>query len=194
MKQFFILLLIPMIWISCGRSSQEEQVSQNAIQDTVRFGINKYTFPQLSKNTKEQLENWSVYDDFYSEASTLNDLGLEALRIKTDKLLRHTDSLSKKIPDTLYTNTIYSRLTIVKTRVKLLQQALGRRVIDKDKVEIYIAETNSAVKNLIVQLNEKFQKDGIDLQRIDNEKKELEKQKKFLDSVYIAELKDQKNK
>lgn len=180
-----------MIWISCGRSSQEEQVSQNAIQDTVRFGINKYTFPQLSKNTKEQLENWSVYDDFYSEASTLNDIGLEALRIKTDKLLRHTDSLSKKIPDTLYTNAIYSRLTIVKTRVKLLQQALGRGVIDKDKVEIYIAETNSAVKNLIVQLNEKFQKDGIDLQRIDNEKKELEKQKKFLDSVYIAELKDQ---
>jgi hypothetical protein len=194
MKQFFILLLIPMIWISCGRSSQEEQVSQNAIQDTVRFGINKYTFPQLSKNTKEQLENWSVYDDFYSEASTLNDLGLEALRIKTDKLLRHTDSLSKKIPDTLYTNAIYSRLTIVKTRVELLQQALGRGVIDKDKVEIYIAETNSAVKNLIVQLNEKFQKDGIDLQRIDNEKKELEKQKKLLDSVYIAELKDQKNK
>jgi hypothetical protein len=194
MKQFFILLLLPMIWISCGRSSQEERVSQNAIRDTVRFGINKYTFPQLSKNTKEQLENWSVYDDFYSEASTLNDIGVEVLRIKTDKLLRHADSLSKKIPDTLYTNAIYSRLTIVKTRVKLLQQTLGRGVLDKDKVEIHIAETNNAVKNLIVQLNEKFQKDGIDSQRIDNEKKELEKQKKFLDSVYIAELKDQKNK
>jgi len=183
-----------MIWISCGRSSSEKDVSQNAIHDTVRFGINKYIFPQLSNNTKEQLENWSVYDDFYSEASTLNDIGLEALRIKTDKLLQHTDSLSKKIPDTLYTNAIYSRLTVVKTRVKLLKQALGRGVIDKDKIEIYITETNNAVKNLIVQLNEKFQKDGIDLQRIDNEKKELEKQKKFLDSVFNVELEDQKNK
>jgi len=194
MKQCFILLLLPIIWISCGRSSSEEDVSQNAIHDTVRFGINKYTFPQLSNNAKEQLENWSVYDDFYSEASTLNDIGLEALRIKTDKLLQHTDSLSKKIPDTLYTNAIYSRLTVVKTRVKLLKQALGRGVIDKDKIEIYITETNNAVKNLIVQLNEKFQKDGIDLQRIDNEKKELEKQKKFLDSVFNVELEDQKNK
>ena len=193
MKQCFILLLLPIIWISCGRSSSEEDVSQNAIHDTVRFGINKYTFPQLSNNAKEQLENWSVYDDFYSEASTLNDIGLEALRIKTDKLLQHTDSLSKKIPDTLYTNAIYSRLTVVKTRVKLLKQALGRGVIDKDKIEIYITETNNAVKNLIVQLNEKFQKDGIDLQRIDNEKKELEKQKKFLDSIFNVELEDQKN-
>ena len=71
---------------------------------------------------------------------------------------------------------------------------MGRGVIDKDKVEIYITETNDAVKNLIVQLNEKFQKDRIDLQRIDNEKKELEKQKKFLDSVFNVELEDQKNK
>jgi len=194
MKQCFILLLLPIIWISCGRSSSEEDVSQNAIHDTVRFGINKYTFPQLSNNTKEQLENWSVYDDFYSEASTLNDIDLEALRIKTDKLLQHTDSLSKKIPDTLYTNAIYSRLTVVKTRVKLLKQAVDRGVIDKDKIEIYITETNNAVKNLILQLNEKFEKDGIDLQRIDNEKKELEKQKKFLDSVFNVELEDQKNK
>lgn len=194
MKQCFILLFLPVIWISCGRSSQQEQGWQIAIQDTVRFGINKYSFPQLANNTKEQLENWSVYDDFYSEASTLYDIGLEALRIKTDKLLRHTDSLSKKIPDTLYTNAIYSRLTIVKTRVKLLKQAVDRGIIDKNKVEIYITETNNAVKNLIVQLNEKFQKDRIDLQRIDNEKKELEKQKKFLDSVYNAELIDQQSK
>ena len=193
MKQCFILLLLPIIWISCGRSSSEKDVSQNAIHDTVRFGINKYTFPQLSKNAKEQIENWSVYDDFYSEASTLNDIGLEELRIKTDKLLAHTDSLSKKIPDTLFTNAIYSRLTVVKTRVKLLKQEANKGIVDRAKVEINIIETNTAVKNLIVQLNEKFQKDGIDLQRIENEKKELEKQKKFLDSVHGAELKDQKN-
>ena len=60
------------------------------------------------------------------------------------------------------------------------------------RIEANIEEANNAIENLIVQLNEKFQKDGIDLQRIDNEKKELEKQKKFLDSVYRAELKDQK--
>ena len=118
---------------------------------------------------------------------------LENLRVKTEKLLRHTDSLSKKIPDTLYTNAIYSRLVIAKTRVELLKQEINRDIIDSERVEMNIDEANDAIKNLIIQLNEKFQKDGIDLQRIDNEKKELEKQKKFLDSVYQVELKGQQN-
>ena len=193
MKPYLILLLLPIFWVSCGDSSQKDQIPLSLIQDTVRYGIVKYPFPQLSKSAKEQIENWSVYDDFYAEASTLNEINLENLRTKTDKLLAHTDSLSKKIPDTLFTSAIFGRLIIIQTRVQLLKQVANREIVDSEKVETNIAETNNAVKNLIVQLNEKFQKDGIDLQRIDDEKKELEKQKKILDSVYNAGLKDQSN-
>jgi len=180
--------------LSCGDSSQEDELLGTVVQDTLRYSIKKYSFPPLSSNAREQIENWSVYDDFYAEASTLNGLNLENLRLKTTKLLSHTDSLSKKIPDTLFTSAIYSRLVILRTRVELLKQEVNRDrdVVETQRIEANIQETNNAVKNLIVQLNEKFQKDGIDLQRIDNEKKELEKQKKFLDSVYRAELKDQK--
>ena len=188
-----LFLLLPLIWIACGNSSEEEDIAGIQIQDTLRYSVKKYNFPEVAPNTKIQLENWSVFEDFYTEASTLHGLTLENLRVKTEKLLRHTDSLSKKIPDTLYTNAIYSRLVITRTRVELLKQEVDRDIIDSDRVEINIEEANDAIKNLIIQLNEKFQKDGIDLQRIDNEKKELEKQKKFLDSVYKAELKDQKN-
>jgi len=191
MKHFWTLLLLPFVWASCGDSSTEAAIPQIAVQDTMRYGKVNYTFPKLSESAREQIENWSVYDDFYGEASTLNNINLENLRAKTDKLLLHTDSLSKKIPDTLYTSAIYSRLIILQTRIRLLKQEVNRGNVNSEKVERNIVETNNAVKNLIVQLNEKFQKDGIDLQRIDNEKKELEKQKKFLDSAYQAELKDQ---
>lgn len=188
---FFVL---PLFLFSCGDSAQENELLDTVVQDTVRYSIKKHPFPPLTNNAREQIENWSVYDDFYAEASTLNGLNLEGLRLKTAKLLSHTDSLSKKIPDTLFTSAIYSRLVILQTRVELLKQEVNRDrdVIEAQKIEDHIEETNNAVENLIVQLNEKFQKDGIDLQRIDNEKKELEKQKKFLDSVYRAELKDQK--
>ena len=189
-----LFLLLSLFLFSCGDSTQEDELLGNLVQDTLRYSVKKYPFPPLSNNAREQIENWSVYDDFYLEASTLNGLNLENLRLKTGKLLSHTDSLSKKIPDTLYTSAIYSRLVILRTRVELLKQEVNRDrdVIEAERIEANIEETNMAVKNLIVQLNEKFQKDGIDLQRIDNEKKELEKQKKFLDSVYRAELKDQK--
>jgi len=52
---------------------------------------------------------------------------------------------------------------------------------------------NTSVKNLIVQINEKFQKDAIDLQRVTNEKQELEKQQRFLDSVFQIELQDKRS-
>lgn len=194
MKHFWFLLLFPIVWASCGDTSTEDVAPQIAVQDTMRYGKQYESFPKLSQNARVEIENWSVYDDFYAEASTLNDLNLENLRTKTNRLLRHTDSLSKKIPDTLFTPAIYSRLIILQTRIRLLKQEVNRGIVNSEKVETQIAETNDAVKNLIVQLNEKFQKDGIDLQRIDNEKKELEKQKKFLDSVYQAELKDQQNR
>ena len=178
--------------VSCQNSSSESQEPEILVQDTARYGKKQYSFPKLTNNAREQIENWSVYFDFYDEASTLHDIDLLELRAKTDRLLEHTDSLSKKIPDTLFTSAIYSRLIIVDTRINLLKQEANKGIVDIDAVEKNIAETNDAVKNLIVQLNEKFQKDKIDLDRVENEKKELEKQQKFLDSVYQAELKDQK--
>ena len=192
MKQFFLLLFSVSMVVSCQNSSSESQEPQILVQDTARYGKKAYSFPKLTNNAREQIENWSVYFDFYDEASTLNDIDLLELRAKTDRLLEHTDSLTKKIPDTLNTSAIYSRLIIVDTRINLLKQEANKGIVDIDAVEKNIAETNDAVKNLIVQLNEKFQKDKIDLDRVENEKKELEKQQKFLDSVYQAELKDQK--
>lgn len=192
MKQLFLLFISVSLLVSCGDSNTENQLPEILVQDTARYGKKAYAFPKLTQNAREQIDNWSVYYDFYDEASTLHDIDLIELRAKADRLLEHTDSLAKKIPDTLYTSTIFSRLIIVDTRIKLLKQEANKGLVDIDKVEDNIDETNDAVKNLIVQLNEKFQKDKIDLERIDNEKKELEKQRKFLDSVYQAELKDQK--
>ena len=55
-------------------------------------------------------------------------------------------------------------------------------------------EMNGAVKNLIVQLNEKFQKDKIDFTRKEDEENELKKQQRYKDSITNLELQDKKNK
>ncbi len=66
--------------------------------------------------------------------------------------------------------------------------------IDTSLVQESVIEMNIATNNLIVQINEKFLKDGIDRQRTDNEKKEKELRKKKTDSIFQAELKDKENK
>ncbi|NND64222.1 MAG: hypothetical protein HKN48_13620 [Flavobacteriaceae bacterium] len=193
MKPLVLLMLLVAFSVSCGNSEIEETTEQISNTDTALYGKKKFSFPNLTPNVKEVMENWSVFNDFQLEATTIHNLKLEELKMKSAKLMSFTDSLSKSIPDTLFTDAIRSRLIIVKTRASLLNQEANKNSLKDSIVEIHISETNLAIHNLMVQLNEKIQKDAIDMQRIDNEKKELEKQKKYLDSIYQLELQDVQN-
>jgi hypothetical protein len=175
---------------SCGDASDQTGEPTEQVESTIRYGQKRIEFPKLSEKTKIQIAQWAVFDDFEMEATTISGSTIEALKVKTERLITHTDSLAKKIPDTLNTNLVASRLMVVGTRTKLLHQEVNRARLDSAKIVDHINEFNIAVVNFLQQLNEKFQKDAIDEQRKDDEKKELEKQKRFLDSVYQAELHD----
>lgn len=158
------------------------------------FGDKNYTFPELSSPAKVQAVQWGVLEDLLSEAKNLNGSNFQDLKNRSERLTEYSDSLFKKIPDTLNTNMIRSRLMVLKTRSELLFQITHRGTMDSADLQKSVVEMNSAVKNLIVHLNEKFQKDKIDSQRIDDEKKELKQQKKFRDSVMNSERQDLKNR
>ena len=133
-----------------------------------------------------------TFEDLEEEAKTINGHTIEVIQGKSKLMVSHIDSLFKKIPDTLNSPVIYSRLIVVKTRTQILNQEVNKAHLDSVRLQEYFNEMNISVKNLFTQINEKFEKDAIDLQRIDSENKELEQQKQFLDSVYKEELKDQK--
>ena len=80
-------------------------------------------------------------------------------------MVQYTDSLTKKIPDTLNSISISSRLVVVRTRANLLFQEVHKSRLDSLRLENAIDEMNVSVTHLILQLNEKFEKDEIDLQR-----------------------------
>lgn len=52
-------------------------------------------------------------------------------------------------------------------------QVAHQASIDSSKVQNTVEELNVSVKNLIIHLNEKFQKDNIDFQRKEDEDTEL---------------------
>lgn len=186
---FALILLIS----SCGNSSEENIILPKSIdQDSISvYGDSNFKFPVLSENARDQISQWGIYDDFESEIKSLNGTSISDLKIKMERVVTQVDSLSKKIPDTLFTSALFSRIVVIKTRTSLLHQELNKGRIDSVQLQNYIHEVNVSVKNLITQINEKFLKDDIDFQRRDDEKKELEKQKRFLDSIYQLELQDQ---
>jgi len=180
---------------ACDAPPETTQETENAVTNTsIRFGTNGAILPELSENVKSLITQWPVLEDFKDETATMGGKNLEQLRAKTERLRTQTDSLGKKIPDTLNTKLVTARLLVVKTRTELLYQQVHRDRIDSAAVTNNIEELNIAVSNFINQLNEKLQKDDIDFQRKDDEKKEIEKQKRFLDSVFRAELQDKTQK
>jgi len=187
----FTTLLLTVSLISCGNSSEEPKNPLPTKQLTTGlYGNTNFVFPELTDEAKIEVSHWGAYEDFEIEVKSINGNNVEELQIRTRQLVSHIDSLTKKIPDTLNTRAISSRVIVVKTRSELLAQEVNKSRIDSLQLQNYFNEMNISVKNLIIQINEKFQKDAIDLQRFTNEKQELEKQKRFLDSVYQIELKD----
>ncbi|MDC7999690.1 hypothetical protein POV26_01440 [Aequorivita todarodis] len=193
--KFIIPLLLSIGFIfSCGNSSEENQNQSSSNDVSIIFGTKGFDFPPLSAPAKEQAIHWGVLEDFLLEAKNVNGSNYQDLRNRSELLKQYSDSLLKKIPDTLNTKPINSRLLVLKTRSALLFQAAHQATIDSSKVQNSMEELNVAVKNLIVQLNEKFQKDNIDSQRREDEETELKKQQRYKDSIMDLELQDKKNK
>jgi len=189
------ILLLSYSLISCKNSLEESVIKTPSHQiNSNLYGNTNFIFPELTTEAKVEVSHWGAFEDFDAEVKSINGNNIEELQLKTSQLVFHIDSLIKKIPDTLNTRAIYSRVIVAKTRSQLLEQEVNKSRIDSIEIQNYFTEMNISVKNLIIQINEKFQKDAIDLQRVDNEKQELEKQQHFLDSVYQIELQDRRRK
>ena len=194
MKLFFLsLITLFLLVVSCGNPSEEIETTQENIETTVLFGEKNFTFPNLSENAKDYAMQWGAFEDFEIEAKSINGSTIDGLRAKSTRLINRLDSITKKIPDTLNTKPIISRVMVAKTRARLLQQEVQKTNIDSARLQLQIKEMNRAAKNLIVQINEKFLKDAIDFQRIDSEKKEIENQKRLMDSIFKSEIEDNKS-
>ena len=192
--KFLNFLIVSLIIFSCGNNQDEstQKIIPQKINSSI-YGNSDFEFPIISENTRAEVINWGAFEDFEKQAKTINGTSMEVIKTKSILMVSHIDSIIKKIPDTLNTPLIFSRLIVVKTRTQLLNLEVNKAHFDSVRLQDYFKEMNISVRNLFIQINEKFEKDAIDLQRVDTEKKELVLQKEFLEAVYKSELEDQNN-
>lgn len=193
MKNIIFLISVAFLVFSCENTSEEKD--QEAINDfSTTFGEANHVFPQLSTSVKEQADKWGILEDFLSEAKNLNGSSFENLQNISERLQQFSDSLIKSVPEAFNTQPINSRLIVLKTRTDLLHQTSHQGIVDSASLQNSVSEMNSAVDNLIIHLNEKFQKEKIDSQRKGDEEIELKKQQRFKDSIMNLELQDKDRK
>ena len=192
-QRFMIAGLIGfLLCVSCEESAVKTEADiapQQELSST--FGEGAVPFPNLTAGAENILSNWPVFDDLRNELGEINGKTISEIKVKTERLKLFSDSLIKTIPDTLSTNAIRSRLLIVNTRVNMLDQEVRKSRPDSAAIQECMFELNDAGMNFMNQIEAKLQKDQINQERKEDEEKELEKQQRFLDSVYQAELQDQ---
>lgn len=175
--------------VGCAQNADTSNQDASAQEtDTLEaLGIANLKLPPLISNAQPIVDDWSIFDDLESELVSLNSLPMADVRSRMERLITFSDSLGKTIPDTLLVQPVRSRLLVVKTRIKLLEQAVNSARPDKENIKTNFEGMNDAWGFLKIQINEKLLKDAIDRQRKDDEQAELEKQRAKLDSIAAAE-------
>ena len=190
-QAIYVVFGLLLLNVSCTETSEENSVDIATVQDTkTRYGKSLSALPQVSEIAKVETATWSVFEDFETNVSSMNNQTVPALKTKCERLSRQSDSLLKKIPTTLHTQPVFARLVLANTRAQLLHQQVHYDKIDSLQLEQSLQEMNQAAAYLFIEINRTFKKNKIDESLKETEKMELEKQKRFLDSVYRSEIQD----
>jgi len=194
MRVLIFILAIAFIAVSCRNPQAETENEETGNETALVFGDPDYSLPQLSASAREQAINWAALEDILTVTKKLNGSDFQSLKNYSEQLTEYSNQFTKEMPQTIKTNQVRSRLLVLKTRAELLNQVTHRGTVDSADLQNSVAEINRAVSNLVLHLNEKFQKDKIDLQRMDDGKKELKGQTSFRDSIFELERQDQNRK
>jgi hypothetical protein len=182
---FFSGICALFVVLSCIDSQPAgSRLNIDQVEDTKLFGQTDALLPDFSESSENYISQWPVFDDLITEVLAINQASLKTIQQRSNLLVSRMDSLTRKIPDTLNTKPIYSRVIVTKTRAAIVKQEANKDRLDTLAMQQAIVQMNLATANLIIQINEKFEKDTQDNNVKNNELKEKQMLKKRLDSVY----------
>mgnify|MGYP001079197153 FL=1 len=193
-REFLFFSSICLLFVvSCIDSQQTAtQTKTDQVTDSKLFGQADAMLPDFSESSENYISQWPVFDDLITEVLAINQASLTTIQQRSNLLVSRMDSLTKNIPDTLNTQPIYSRVIITKTRAAIVKQVANKGRLDTLQMQKAIMQMNLATANLIIQINEKFEKDTQDNSVKNNELKEKQVLKKRLDSVYKTSAQNNK--
>ncbi len=182
---YFSSICLLFVVLSCIDSQQAaSQTKTEQVTDAKLFGQPDAMLPDFSESSENYISQWPVFDDLITEVLAINQASLKTIQQRSNLLVSRMDSLTRNIPDTLNTQPIYARVIITKTRAAIVKQEANKGRLDTLAMQQAISQMNLATANLIIQINEKFEKDIQDNKVKNNELQEKEVLKKQVYSGY----------
>jgi len=181
MQKLVILTVFLFFFYSCKNKEPVDEIRD--VQEKVGVPNTSLQTPILSPEARNAIGSWQRFQEFENDLKRINQGGIRRFSGETERMAAAADSLLISIPEALNSNAISSRMLVVNTRIKLLNEALHQKGSDSIRVWNNLIETNTAYANLLLQINEKFEKQRIDAMAKTDENIETNQKQQENDSL-----------
>lgn len=161
LKQLIFTTAAFLLLLSCNSKTGN---TTDVASDDIEINIPKsdVEFPNLSADAMDKITSWQYFQEFENDLKQINRGNVRSYRSETERMSAVADSLLKNIPESLNSNAISSRMRVVNVRIKLLKESIHQPNAELDVITTHLSEANNAFTNLIIQINERFEKMRID--------------------------------
>jgi len=171
-----------LVLIACKTEQDAEDSIENK-QDTTAFQKKlKIENPEfnLEPQARKYALNWVEYITAQNEIRKLENTTINQVMHNAPAIAQIMESLKNSVPDSLKSVPVASRLNVVNTKAKLLQQYSGKQEPDAEDIAETTRELHQEFTNLKLQMNEIFLKT---LEDFEKELDEFEKMEREQDSI-----------
>ncbi len=155
------------VFILCGflilLSCQSNQNQENMVaKDELPIAAGATQFPVLIKDAQDAITSWTSFVEFENDLKRINQGNIKRFSRETERMASTSDTLIKYIPNELNKHSILSRMRVLNMRIKLLNQSLHQPNAKIETITYHLEESNVAFSNLILQINEMYEKRKVD--------------------------------
>lgn len=163
LRSLFIILMVFVLG-SCNEQKTTELESDQDVRSSNDHVITKkevqslnYTEYGLSSDAKDITIDWQKYQELVTQIDLLNKADVTFYKSEITLITTFLEELRTEIPQSLATNEIMARITVLQTKVLKLRSLLVLDNITKDEQIEGIREVLIAYSNLNLQINKKLE-------------------------------------
>lgn len=155
-KSLLTTVAIFVLLFSCNSNTGSDASISDELE--IQIPVTEIDFPKLSADAMDKITSWQYFQEFENDLRQVNRGNVRSYRSETERMATIADSLLNNIPESLNSNAISSRMRVVNVRIKLLEETIHQPNANIEVITNHLAETNTAFSNLIIQINETFEK------------------------------------
>ncbi len=165
-----LLGLFSMNSLESCKESHPQTTPEEVVETIQMFGQTPFIFPVLSPEAQDIITDWPVFKDFKRISGNLVNIPVEDMKYRSNNLRLQSDSLVVTLPKALESPIVRARLLVVSTRINLLNQETKKSVPDSTVIENRLLELHQSIREFILHINEKIEKDLLDQKGVNQSK------------------------